>query len=29
MASERTRRQFNAAVFTRLDVKDGRICHEE
>ena len=28
-ASDRTRRQFNAAVFQRLDVKDGRICHRE
>ena len=28
-ASDRTRRQFNAAVFTRLDVRDGRLCHEE
>ena len=28
-ASERTCRQFNAAVFTRLDVKEGRSCHEE
>ncbi len=28
-ASDRTRRQFNAAVFTRLDVKEGRLCHEE
>jgi hypothetical protein len=28
-ASDRSRRQFNAAVFTRLDVKDGRLCHEE
>jgi hypothetical protein len=25
----RTRRQFNAAAFKRLDVKDGRICHEK
>ncbi len=28
-ASDRTRRQFNAAVFTRLDVRYGRLCHEE
>jgi len=28
-ASDRTRKQFNAAVFERLDVKDGRLCHEE
>ena len=28
-ASVHTRRQFNAAVFTRLDVRDGRLCHEE
>ncbi|MHB1599727.1 MAG: hypothetical protein ACYCXY_12770 [Acidimicrobiales bacterium] len=28
-ATERTRKQFNAAVLERLDVKDGRICHEE
>jgi len=28
-ANERTRRQFNAAVFERLNVKDGRICYEE
>ena len=28
-ATDRTRKQFNAAVFERLDVKDGRICHEE
>ncbi len=28
-AGDRTRRLFNAAVFTRLDVEDGRICHEE
>jgi len=27
--SDRTRKQFNAAVFERLDVKDGRLCHEE
>jgi hypothetical protein len=28
-ASDRTRKQFNAAVFERLDVKDGRHCHEQ
>jgi hypothetical protein len=28
-ATDRTRKQFNAAVFERLDVKDGRLCHEE
>ena len=28
-ASDRTRKQFNAAVFERLDVKDGRLCHEQ
>ncbi len=28
-ALERTCRQFNVAVFTRLDMEDGRICHEE
>lgn len=28
-ASDRTRRQFKVAVFTRLDVKDGRLRHEE
>ena len=28
-ASDRARKQFNAAVFERLDVKDGRLCHEE
>ncbi len=28
-ASNRTRHQFNAAVFERLDVRDGRLCHEE
>jgi len=28
-ASDRTRKQFNAAVFERLDVRDGRLCHEE
>ena len=28
-ATDRTRKQFNAAVFERLDLKDGRICHEE
>ena len=28
-ASDRTRKQFNAAVFERLDVKDGRLCHEK
>ena len=27
-ATDRTRKQFNAAVFERLDVKDGRLCHE-
>ena len=26
-AYERTRKQFNAAVFERLDMKDGRLCH--
>ena len=29
MANDRTRRQFNAAVLERLDVKDGRLCHEQ
>ena len=28
-ASDRTRKQFNAAVFERLDVKDGRLCGEQ
>ncbi len=28
-ASDRTRKQFNAAVFERLDVKDGRLSGEE
>ncbi len=28
-ASDPTRKHFNAAVFTRIDVKDGRVCHEE
>ena len=28
-ANDRTRKQFNAAVFERLDVKDGRLCHEQ
>jgi len=28
-ATDRTRKQFNAAVLERLDVKDGRICREE
>jgi hypothetical protein len=28
-ASDRTRKQFNAAAFERLDVKDGRLCHEQ
>gem|GEM_PF-6388904 len=28
-ASDRTRKQFNAAVFERLDVKDGPLCHEQ
>ena len=28
-ATDRTRKQFNAAVFERLDVKDGRLCHEQ
>jgi len=28
-ASDRTRKQFNTAVFERLDVKDGRLCHEQ
>jgi dCTP deaminase len=28
-AGDRTRRLFNAAVFTRLEVQDGRLCHEE
>ena len=28
-ASDRTRKLFNAAVFERLDVKDGRLCHEQ
>ena len=27
-SSDRTRKQFNAAVFDRIDVKDGRICQE-
>ena len=28
-ANDRTRKQFNAAVFEHLDVKGGRLCHEE
>ncbi len=28
-ATDRTRKQFNTAVFERLDVKDGRLCHEQ
>jgi chromosome segregation ATPase len=28
-AGDRTRKQFNAAVFERLDVKDGRLCGEQ
>ena len=28
-ASDRSRKQFNAAVLERLDVKDGRTYHEE
>ena len=28
-ACDRTRKQFNAAVLERLDVKDGRICREQ
>jgi site-specific DNA recombinase len=28
-ANDRTRKLFNAAVFERLDVKDGRLCHEQ
>jgi len=28
-ASDRTRRQFNTAVFERLDVKDGRLSEQE
>jgi hypothetical protein len=28
-ASDRTRKLFNAAVFERLDVKGGRLCHEQ
>jgi site-specific DNA recombinase len=28
-ATDRTRKQFNAAVLERLDVKDGRLCHEQ
>jgi site-specific DNA recombinase len=28
-ASDRIRKQFNAAVFERLDVKSGRLCHEQ
>ena len=27
--SDRTRKLFNAAVFERLDVKGGRLCHEQ
>ena len=27
-ATDRTRKVFNAAVFERLEVKDGRRCHE-
>ena len=26
---DRTRKEFNAAVFVRLDVKGGRLCHEQ
>ncbi len=26
---DRTRKLFNAAVFERLDVKGGRLCHEQ
>jgi hypothetical protein len=28
-ASDRTRKQFNAVLFSGLDVKEGRTCHEE
>ena len=28
-ANDRTRKLFNAAVFERLDVKGGRLCHEQ
>lgn len=28
-ANDRPRKQFNAAVFERLDVKDGRLCHKQ
>ena len=28
-ASDRTPEQFNTAVFERVDVKDGRLCHEQ
>ncbi len=28
-ATDRTRKLFNAAVFERVDVKDGRLCHEQ
>ncbi len=28
-ASDRTRKLFNATVFERLDVKGGRLCHEQ
>jgi hypothetical protein len=28
-ANDRTRKLFNAAVFERLEVKGGRLCHEE
>ena len=29
VASDRTRELFDAAVFERLDVKGGRLCHEQ
>ncbi|MHB1593452.1 MAG: hypothetical protein ACYCO9_14500 [Streptosporangiaceae bacterium] len=28
-ATNRTRKLFNAAVFERLEVKGGRLCHEQ
>ena len=28
-ANDRTRKLFNAAVFERLEVKGGRLCHEQ
>ncbi|MHB1783939.1 MAG: hypothetical protein ACYCTE_14870 [Acidimicrobiales bacterium] len=28
-ANDRTRKLFNAAVFERLDVKGGQLCHEQ